>query len=230
MPNFDILTKAFTFLNSLPDPVLNIVDVGCCVADFRHLPSDLYTKNIFWVGIDPLDFGVAGQYDIFIKKAITNVVEESVVDFYVNKITGVSSLSKMKEITRNKDEYDDKWYEPAEIEIIKEITKVTACSLQSIIDSIPALKIVHFLKIDTEGSDIKVVESLGQAIKNVYFIQLECVVSKNETVVLYENQTHFNYDVKRMEELGFDVYDMSKINRDISPLVDVIFYNKELVI
>jgi len=223
-----MIQDVFSYLNVIQDPMLVIVDVGCYGGAFKNLVEPLISKPSFWVGIDPIDAGLA-QYNIRIKKAITNIKEEAVVNFYDYKYRQCSSLLPMniEIVTYDPEEWNTKWLAPWPIEELNEIYGVVACSLKHALKDIPETDMIHFLKIDTQGMDIHVVESLGEKLNNTYFIQLECVATHNPEIVLYKGQTIMEYDVLKMKEFGFEIFSAEYATS--SPEADVIFYNKNLV-
>lgn len=222
-----MMQDAISYLNGIQDPQLIIVDVGCYAGTFKTEISPFISKPCFWIGIDPLA-GVPA-YDIMIKKAIANVEEETVGTFYLYEYTQCSSLLPMNTeiITYDPKEWDTKWLAPWPIEKLSTTYEVPICSLKDALKDIPETDTIHFLKVDTQGMDIHVVESLGEKINKTYFIQLECVASHNSEIVLYKGQTIMEDDVLKMKELGFGVF--SEVYAASSPEVDIIFYNKNLV-
>lgn len=222
-----MIQDAASYLNSLQDSTLVIVDVGCYAGVFRNILQEFLLKPSFWIGIDPIA-GVP-TYDIVIKKAIANVKEEILGAFFCYEYAQCSSLLPMNTeiITYNPGEWNTKWLAPWPIEKLSSIYEVPICSLKDALKDIPATDVIHFLKIDAQGMDIHVVESLGEKLNNTYFVQLECVASHNPDIVLYKGQTIMEDDVLKMREFGFEIFSAEYYTS--SPEADVIFYNKNLV-
>ena len=62
---------------------------------------------------------------------------------------------------------------------------------------------IHFIKIDTQGSDLAVIKSLGKYIKNVYKIQAEI-----QTQTLYKNSSKKKETIEFMKKNNFDLVDI----------------------
>ncbi len=148
------------YLNTMNDARLNIIDVGCCLADFKHGVEPLLTKPSFWVGIDPVDNGIGAQYDVFIQKAILNLDQGEIQTFHLYSNVGCHSLKEMNTaaITHNTAEADTKWYVGFDIERKTGETQVWVDSLYNLLTDIPALENqpLHLVKIDAQGVDIDV--------------------------------------------------------------------------
>ena len=95
---------------------------------------------------------------------------------------------------------------------------------------IPQGGIVHFLKIDTQGTDIESFISLGEKYirENCLFVQLECAMSKYKTAQMYEGGSVFSSDVKVMEDLGYSILNIRNYHKYVSE-ADVVFVNDGLV-
>ena len=63
-----------------------------------------------------------------------------------------------------------------------------------------AIKDIYFIKIDTQGTDFKVVKSLGKYIKNVRKIELEVQLKS-----LYKNSSNKDEIIKFMTENNFSI-------------------------
>ena len=89
---------------------------------------------------------------------------------------------------------------------------------------------IHYLKIDAEGVDIRVVKSMKNYLKKTMFVQIETYVSTNKSVKLYQGQTHIDEDIDTMKSLGFELFGMVDYSSNSSPNADVVFINtrKEL--
>ena len=137
--------KAFAYLNTLPVDKLTIVDVGCHMGHFQDGAIGSLAKPAFWVGIDPLDMGIGYKYNVFIKKAITNIEAETIMPFYDYNYAPCSSLMRMTDnVTHDPAEYNDKWYAPFVFEGLKQVVGVHACSLKDALAGIPETSVVHY--------------------------------------------------------------------------------------
>jgi len=237
-----IFENVITYLHQWPDFKINIIDVGCHKAGFLHGFKRKLTKDSFWVGIDACDYGIGGQYDVFVNKAVDNVAKDEIRQFNEYVESGCNSLlpMNMEILTGDNSEYEKKWYigkTAEQLSVVKEQKTVTrdvnVSSLHSILSFMPRFtnEMIHFIKIDTQGNDINVVKSMKEFRDKTLFIQMECVSSHNKNIVLYKGQQIMEDDIKDMEEMGFMVYDFVDYgaNRTAGPEADVVFYNKKLV-
>ena len=62
---------------------------------------------------------------------------------------------------------------------------------------------IHFIKIDTQGTDFAVIKSLGKYIKNVYKIEAEV-----QTQTLYKNSSKKNEMIEFMNKNNFDIVEI----------------------
>lgn len=120
--------------------------------------------------------------------------EEGIFDFYFHEHYAYSSLN---EIDPNGDFtnfcYD---YDPG-FDIIRSVEKVQAKRLDNFIKE-NNIEHIDYLKIDTQGNDLKVIKSLGEMISYVKTIELEFQIKtlyKNsptkEEIINYMNENHF---------------------------------------
>jgi hypothetical protein len=132
-------------------------------------------------------------------------------------------------ITHDKSSSSDKWFIDRIVEQVVQKKEVIVTSLERVLDSIPKFKdeIIHYVKIDTQGSDINVAKSLGKYINKTMFIQLECVTSHDPKKVLYKGQQLFENDVDDMNLLGFKIVGMEDYSGFASPEGDVLFINQD---
>lgn len=220
-------------LNSLSDDPLVVVDVGCHKGHFIDEFKSVVHKNLYTIGIDPLDFNVSHKYNVYIQAAIANVDIPTTKTFYEHIEPGCSSLLQMnKEIVSHEDQTSpSKWFVPWEIETVINELPVVVSSLENLLDQTEQkIKYIHYLKVDSQGMDIKVVKSLRKYLDKTMFIQIESVISHSTDVVLYKGQQIMEQDINVMYELGFIILDIKyhhfgfKVNE-----ADVIFFNPNLV-
>lgn len=221
------------YLNNLSIARLNIVDVGCCIADFKIGLQPLLSKPAFWIGIDPYDHGVGEQYDAFINKAILDVPDERLIDFYMHADFGCSSTLRMRTelLTYDVNEFDRKWFvnNNRDIKTLKQVKTVPADSLKNVLKPFK-LADIHVMKIDAQGVDIDIVKSAGQFIHKTHIVMIESIISKNKDLTLYEGQSLFEDDEKILNKLGFELFSM--VDYSIERLAlecNAFFYNTKLV-
>ena len=221
-------------LDNMEYPIINIVDVGVNQGQMKQF-LDLYLKTpSFFVGIEPnTELIQTNKYDVMFDYAVDDVESPEKRTFYINEDSDCSSLLKMKDniITHdiNERNNEDKWYIPRNINNIKESKEVTVTSLKNILDTIPKFQteLIHLLKVDVQGVDIRVIKSMKEYLDNTIFVMVEIVTSKNKDVVLYEGQTAIEDDVQTMDELGFAPYHI--IDYAPTPEADIIFINKKYI-
>ena len=224
-------------LNNLGYDHINIIDVGCFCGWLMLDLKPLLTIPSFCIGIDAQDYGTeydlkSSGYDMFINKAIDDVKEEGKTKFIEYNDRMCSSLEEMNSniVTHNKND-TNKWYVDRIIENKKSEREVIVTSLKLIADSIPKFQTepIHFVKIDTQGTDIRVAKSLGEYLENTMFIQLECITSGNQNLILYKGQHLLDQDIKDMDNLGFKLYDLIDYKTmGLAPEGDVVFINKKI--
>jgi hypothetical protein len=205
------------FLNHSSFQTINLVDVGCYKGDFLEEFRSLVRRRIFSIGIDPVSHHHIVPYSVFVETAITNE-PEGVYDFFVCNDPTFSSFKRTiaSNVTRN-----------IKTSVVR---TVNAVHLSTIIERFKMEnEIIHFLKIDAQGSDLEVFLSLGKYVKNCLFVQLETIHSKDKSAVLYESQTIFEEEKPIIERLGFELFACIDYSRMGSPEADVIFVNKEII-
>jgi FkbM family methyltransferase len=221
-------------LDDMKYPIINVVDVGVNRGQMKQFLDRSLKTPSFFVGVEPnTELTQTNKYDIMFDYAIDDVELPEKKIFYINEDSDCSSLLKMKDsiITHDIKERNnkDKWYIPRTINNIKEQKEVTVVSMKYILDTIPKFKteLIHLLKVDVQGVDIRVIKSMKEYLDNTIFVMVEIVTSKNENVVLYEGQTTIDNDVKIMDDLGFTPYHI--IDYSPTPEADIIFINKKYI-
>lgn len=202
---------------------LYIVDVGhhkgCFIQKFKmHFPN----KKFFVVAIDPINYN-SGLYDLFFQVAISTKTSKSKFNIYDEP--GCNSLKDMKleNLTRAKDQGG--WFCNHNINKIKEI-EVDCSTLEDILNPLN-LDIIHFLKVDAQGSDLDVVLSAGESIKKCIFIQIESCTSVKADGIMYEGQTNMEKDIQKIENLGFKLIEVQDHSAVSCPEADLIFINTD---
>jgi hypothetical protein len=231
-----IWKRAIERLNASDGPKLNIVDIGSHKAMFLDETRPIVRKPSYWIAIDPCDYGVCqGKYNEFHNLALSDVGVETTMQFNEYEEPGCNSLLTMNvdKITHDASEYDKKWYVARSIENRTAVRNVRVNSFYNVFKDHPILtkEPIHFIKIDTQGNDIKVIRGMGDFLTKTYFIQTESVTSQNKDVVMYDGQQLMEDDVRDMEALGFGVFDYINYgaNKNACPEADVVFYNKSLI-
>jgi FkbM family methyltransferase len=92
------------------------------------------------------------------------------------------------------------WDIPMDIFEVQHKYFVAVFRLEKLIDNIPKNITIQYLKIDTQGNDMKVIEGCGNSIRRVHKIMMEATVTKQQ---FYEGASTKEEIVKRMESLGF---------------------------
>ncbi len=220
------IRKVFDFLGKYDS--ISIVDVGCHKAHFIDTCVPFYKKfkNVFTIGIDPINYNVKQKYSYYAEKAIDNVEREETVSFFEYVEPGCNSLLEMKmdKITHTKNQPG--WYVPWEIERLTNVRKVTVDNLKNIIKDIIPTELIHLLKIDTQGKDIDVIKSLGDWKEKLVFVQIESVSTHDKDNTLYHKQSIMEDDISYMNSIGFDLFDIEDFSGDGSPEANLIFKNR----
>ena len=215
-------------------------------------------KEMFTIAIDPIKQTLAenpelgteplhDEYDVFLEKAIHQFPGKYPFYRYIQSEQN-GSLRKMNPdgITFDKKDKDKFFINQAELgtlgaehqqyETIEEMTKikgvteVECVTLQSVFEEYISPEIIHFLKIDTQGTDIETFFSLGEdAIKNnCLFVQLECAMSKSEAAQMYMGGSIFTQDNAFMESQGYMLVNLRNYHKYVSE-ADAVFMNMGLV-
>jgi len=228
-----VLAKAFEHIHKSNPEIINFIDVGVYRGMFLDkINAFLNFKPLYSVGIEPNNsYNSLSKYTISFNCAVDDVNEPTYLPFTFNAdCDACSSLLKMNTevVTHNIEEYDTKWYCGTPIQKVLKVEPILVNSMSNVLNTIDHFKTnkIHYLKIDAEGVDIRVVKSMKKYLEKTMFIQIETSVSKNKSVKLFEGQTHINEDIISMKEMGFelfDVVDYSYVNS--SPNADAIFIN-----
>ena len=205
---------------------VNVIDVGAARGSFIEelagvfVQAGLGDNEIYSIGIDPSHREAEEKYDTFIRACVDNVESPREEDLYIHdKDDQAHSLC----IRVLEDGGTGELY-PADSR-----RKVWVLNLNTIIDSHwwvfsdSGEKVIHFLKIDAEGKDLDIVESLSQEnLKRIKYIALEC---KNGAP-RYEGDRDIDECIEYMKSIGFDVsFRWDADNK--SQLSDVVFMNRE---
>jgi hypothetical protein len=202
---------------------VNVIDVGAARGSFIEelagvfVEAGLGDNEIYSIGIDPFHREAEEKYDTFIRACVDNVESPREKDLYIHdKDDQAHSLC----ISVLEDGGTGEFY-PADSR-----RKVWVLNLNTIIDYHWWLfdeQIIHFLKIDAEGKDLDIVESLSQEnLKRIKYISLECKNGEPR----YEGDRDIDECIRYMESIGFDV-SFRWDSDNGSDLSDVVFINRE---
>jgi len=229
-----LLTWIVAALNRLgPDRVV-FIDVGAAGGDVLHA----FTRGaslvppVYSIGIDPADFRAADDYSTFVRAAVSTA-SEGPVPFFLQESSDCSSLKRMipAHVVYDPSLIDGIHYF-AGLPIHRTIeTRVVPClRLSTIVRQFDlADSIVHFLKIDAQGSDLDVFLSLDTFTRRCLFVQMETVYSdtpNDQERCLYEGQSTFVEDRATLEAAGFRL--LAAYPFVVTPEADVLFVNMPL--
>jgi len=204
---------------------VNVIDVGAARGSFMDelagvfVEAGLGDNEIFSIGIDPSHREAEEKYDTFIRACVDNVESPREEDLYIHDDSQANSLC----ISVREDGGTGELY-PADSR-----RKVWVLNLNSVIDSHwwvfsdSGEKVIHFLKIDAEGKDLDIVESLSQEnLKRIKYIALECKSGEPR----YDGDRDIDECIKYMKSIGFDVSFRWDAHNN-TQLSDVVFVNRE---
>jgi hypothetical protein len=221
-------------LNELRVNSVVYIDVGAALGEVRDLfqsKSDLQ-KSVFSIGIDPIDVRDHCGYNGYVTGAITNGPEGS-AEFFRYSASDCSSLKRMEPSSISHDPADiaqGKYFTPVVVERLEETLRVPTFRLDTLLRQYGlANEVLHFVKIDAQGSDLDAFLSLGELTRNCLFLRIETVFAKAGTParLLYEGQTTFAEDRVAIEAAGFRLFNISHFG--VTPEADVTFVNVRLL-
>ena len=188
-------------------------------------------KPIHSLGIDPLDWPGRAEYSSFLQVAIANQ-EPGQAEFhlYGGHDLATSSLVRLKSenVSHSEDEKDEKFYHPIAIETERGTITVDVVPLAKVVeDNDLQDSVIHFLKIDVQGTDLGSFLSLDDYVGNVLFFQIESILSDKESHKLYEGQVLFEEEKRLLEKLGFRIFNVAPF--PAGPEADVMWVNTKLL-
>ena len=199
---------------------VNVIDVGAARGSFMDelagvfVGEELGDVEIYSIGIDPFHREAEEKYDTFIRACVDNVESPIEKDLYLHNDTQANSLC----ISVREDGSSSHNTE-----------KVWVLNLNTIIDNNwwvfgdSGEKVIHFLKIDAEGKDLDIVESLSEEnLKRIKYISLECKNGEPR----YDGDRDIDECIKYMKSIGFDVSFRWDAHNN-TQLSDVVFVNRE---
>jgi FkbM family methyltransferase len=182
-----------------------LVDVGYAIGDYNRLmQSYMPDRKFYVVGIDPIsimeherDCGCpVYPCDVYVQAAIDIKEQEQGVLHRYWANDACSSLRKIN-TTWPPTQWEgfNNWNEKGQINIVVK-------KLSTVLKELNFDKIIDIVKIDTQGNDFEVFESLDDYRSAVKFVQLE--VATGVQGGLYEGQLLEPEINERMCEFGFD--------------------------
>lgn len=131
--------------------------------------------------------------EVYINSALDK--EKKKIDFYHTKQGGLSSIFRPR--------YDFlKQFPEWERFAVSEITKEEVDSLDSQLEK-HRLEDIDFIKLDTQGNELYILEGAGVALSNVFGLEVEVEFSQ-----MYEGQPLFSDLDKFIRNLGFQLFDL----------------------
>jgi hypothetical protein len=224
-------------LNNQPVNLINFIDIGCHQGVFMNTLQSRLNKNINSIGIDAVDHGVSNFYNVFLNIAIDNVKQPTTKKFNIYNESGCNSLLELNKdiLTQTQSEYDTKWFvggRDIDFNYTKqEDINVQVNSMFNVLSDLKFNDIIHFVKIDTQGTDVNTFLSFESFIPKIKFLQIESVYTHNSDITLYKNQIILEEDDSIIKSYGFEILDILNWgeNKDQCPEADIIYYNKNLV-
>lgn len=229
----EVLELLAAALNKLRIDSVVYIDVGAACGDvlaLLQLRSGL-RKTVFSIGIDPIDVTAHRNYSGYVLGAISSGPED-LADFHRYSSSDCSSLRLMNPSNVSHDSADiakGLYFTPVIVEQLEETLKVPTFRLDTLIRQYGlADEVLHFVKIDAQGSDLDAFLSLGEFTGNCLFLRIETVmpVAGAPVRLLYEGQTTWAEDRATIEAAGFRLLNISHFG--VTPEADVTFVNAKL--
>ena len=212
---------------------INFIDVGSANG---YILEKLKLYEAYSVAIDPLMETYLAQspstpinlYSNRICASIDSTTSEH-TDFLVHEeLASSSRLEVNKEKTvAEKDHNNDLFYLPkarrTAVEV-KETTIVASRTLASVIEEVGlADNIIHFLKVDAQGIDLRVVKSCSEYLsKNVLLLMIETTTDG----IVYMKASNFQENDGSLNSQGFQLLAHEKLLQDGA---DALYYNVRLL-
>ncbi len=229
----EVLKLLAAALNELRVDSVVYIDVGAALGEVRDLfqcKSDLQ-KSVFSIGIDPVDVRDHWRYNGYVIGAVSSG-PEGFAEFFRYSSSDCSSLKRMEPSSVSHDPAEiaqGKYFTPVIVERLEETLRVPTFRLDTLLRQYGlANEVLHFVKIDAQGSDLDVFQSLGELTRNCLFLRIETVIPRAGVParLLYEGQTTFVEDRVAIEAAGFRLLNVSHFG--VTPEADVTFVNMRL--
>lgn len=198
-----------------------VVDIGHHKGHFiQHFIStySLNRKSLYIHAVDPVDYNSEFN-DVFDQVAISSNVGTATLNIYDEP--GCNSLANMRLEALTLKKNQSGWFSNYTINKIGE-SQVQTITLETILLKYP---IVHYLKVDAQGSDLDVLKSGKSSLKSVMFVQIESSVARNSEELMYVGQSYFVENTSYMKSLGFTLLQIDDHSSDAPPEADLIFIN-----
>lgn len=188
-----------------------IIDCGACVGEWSGQIKQIYPES-FIMGVDAnnwcndkIPFTNVSEFEVLLNE------DNKEITFYKKKEGLCTGDSVFKENTQHYQEHNT----------IKEIrlskTLKTLCNKHNI-------NKINLLKIDTQGSEILIMEGLEEMIHDVEFIELECsLIEWNIGGCLLQNVIDF----LKNDFVIFDIIELHRFNGNDLFQIDIVFQNKK---
>lgn len=229
----EVLALLAAALNKLRVSSVVYIDVGAGRGDVLNLlqrESGL-AKPVFSIGIDPIDTRAHRGYRGYALAAVSSG-PEGPADFFCYSSSDCSSLKRMDPASVSHNPADAGkgiYFTPVIIEKLVETRQVPTYRLDTLVRQYGlANEVLHFVKIDAQGSDLDVFLSLGELTRNCLFLRIETVIPRAGAPprLLYEGQTTFTQDRAAIEAAGFRLLNLSHFG--VTPEADATFVNVKL--
>jgi FkbM family methyltransferase len=207
--------------NYLRQGPIVVVDIGHHKGHFiEHLTSTFLIprKSLYVHGVDPINYN-SSWADVFDEVAIASEIGNRQFNIYDEP--GCNSLFNMRTDALTLEKNSSGWFSNYMINKIDEI-QVKTVTLDSILSKYP---LVHYLKIDAQGSDLDVLRSGHDCLKSVIFVQIESSVANNPNELMYEGQSYLSDNLNFMKSMGFSLVQVIDHSSEAPPEADVIFIN-----
>tara|TARA_R100001594_G_scaffold6361_1_gene18168 strand:- start:913 stop:1563 length:651 start_codon:yes stop_codon:yes gene_type:complete len=199
---------------------VNVIDVGAARGSFMYELYSIFSDaglnpetHICSMGIDPTHIEAITKYTGFILACVANVENPQEKDLYLHDDDQANSLCINVEEDGS---------------ITSRTKKVWVLNLNTLLESphhLFANEVIHFLKIDAEGKDLEIVESLSaETLKRIKYISMECKNGEPR----YEGDRNKLECINYMDSIGFDVCHVWNSDNE-SNISDVVFENKEVL-
>jgi FkbM family methyltransferase len=200
----------------------HVLDIGSNVGDItRKLLED---KDNFVYSIEP----IKNLYDNLknLESNYSNLKvlncavskEEGTQTFYINEPHYTSSLKKFNDPVKNGWPSSLSYNQEVIVETYKLSTIIKFLGLEG--------KIIEYIKIDTQGSDLDVIDSAENFLENIKEIKCEAFYS-NENTELYENEGKVEDIIKFMENNNYMMVE-NEVN-ETRLWSDLTFKNKKFI-
>lgn len=203
--------QVYSRLKELGFSPSTIIDCGACVGEWSGQIREIYPES-FIMGVDASNWsnGNIPFTNISEFEVLSNEEGKKII-FYKKKEGLCTGDSIFRENTQHYQDYNT----------IKEV-RITK-KLEVLCDK-HKLDKIDLLKIDTQGSEILVMEGLGERLNKVEFIELECSLIEWNIGGCSLIQV---IDYLKNDFVIFDVIELHRLNGNDLFQIDIIFQNKK---